>query len=121
MFLTAFNYTGATRNFQYGLAFEESNGSLSVIGYNNATDLKNVWGYPNTWRTLGTWTTYANKTKKIVAISRETGATNWCVADNSDFNYITATFNANGVPQLTLHPMTAPRDRANENARALLL
>ena len=49
---------------------------------------------------------YANTTQKIVPIGKEHDATDWILISNPDIYYISAEYDADGVPALTLHPVT---------------
>lgn len=102
---SAFNNTGTTRSFDYGIAFVNNDGSYTLIGdYWSVTDLKDNWGWNSITRSVPKKLSYKNTSRKIVPISREKGQTAWCSTINDSFNYVLAEYDAYGNPTLSIHP-----------------
>ena len=99
----AYNYTGETHSFNFGVGFWE-NGTIIPIDYSTISDLSNNFGPKDPASPDLTNTSNANKTKKIIPISRENGTTTWYPGANPDIYYVEAKYDANGVPTLTMHP-----------------
>lgn len=102
---SAFNNTGDTRSFDYGIGFVNNDGSYTLIGdYWSVTDLKDNWGWNSITRSVPKNTSLKNTSRKIVPISREKGQTAWCSTINDNFNYVLAEYDAYGNPTLSIHP-----------------
>ena len=104
---SAFNDTGATRNFYIGIGFMDEEGGITPINgqISNCSNLQNNHGWYDFDATVPTNTANAGKTLKVVPISQEQGTTQWYTGCNSDIHYFEAVYNANGVPTLTAHPI----------------
>ena len=102
---SAYNNTGATRGFNFGIGILDNAGQITQLGdYLTANSLDDGWGYSSRSCNVPTIKAYANTTQRIVPISRDKSTTTWFVSGNPDLNYVAATFDANGVPHLLLHP-----------------
>ena len=103
IYFSAFNRTGDTHSFDFGIAILEEDGSLNA-DYRSYDSLLNNYGWSKTYRPIPMDVDLVNTTKKIVLVSREKGTRKWCVADELD-NYIIAEYDADGIPTLTMHPI----------------
>lgn len=103
---SAFNMTGETHSFDCNiLGFVEENGTITPIGsYQTYNNIPYCSGY-NFTCAVPVNTDYANKTKKVVPISREAGSGTWYAGAATDIQYVSAAYDANGVPTLTIHPI----------------
>lgn len=102
---SAFNHTGETYSFNAGIGFIDAAGNITHINHDTYDDLKDNYGYNTLRRTVPTKKTYANKTMKIVPISRKASLLGkWYTGCNPAIHYFIAKYDANGVPTLTAHP-----------------
>ena len=99
----AFNQTGATHTFDVGIGFMNENGEIASIEYSEQT-VSNGYGWYNYDVPVSTDKQKADKTLKIVPISRESSTTTWYTGCNSDIHYYDAIYDADGNPTLTAHP-----------------
>ena len=104
---SAYNRTGETHSFDYGIGMVDETGTITLVGkYLYREDLKTGTGWANVRRPVPTDATYAGTTQKIVPISRERGTEKWYTSMSTDFAYFTAEYDSEGVPTLTAHPTT---------------
>ena len=95
----------STHKFDIGVELINENGD--IIGTNTlftTGDLGYLTGYNNVTYPVGNNQSYAGQTIKIVPVSREYGTTTWYPSTNPNIDYFTATYDANGVPTLAVHP-----------------
>ena len=105
VYFSARNNTGQTRSFQFGIGWIDDEGTITRIGSSStATNLKNNYGWGSRYKVVPQNTDYANTTKIIVPISRETGTLTWYPGGNVDLHYVVAKYDAEGNPTLTLYP-----------------
>lgn len=95
----------STHKFDIGVELINANGEIIETNTLMTTDeLSYLSGYNNRQYTVGNNQAYANQTIKIVPVSREYGTTTWYPSTNPNIDYFTATYDANGVPTLAVHP-----------------
>ena len=95
----------STHKFDIGVELINANGEIIETNTLMTTgELSYLSGYNNRTYTVGNNQAYANQTIKIVPVSREYGTTTWYPSTNPDIDYFTATYDANGVPTLAVHP-----------------
>ena len=99
-----YNYTGSTQSFNYGFGYID-NSTIQPIQYGNSGELPTYSGYTDVYVTIATNINNANKTLKIVPISKLTSVDTWSTYADPDQMYVEAVFDANGVPTLTAHPV----------------
>ncbi len=98
------NDTGIAHTFDYGIGIYD-NSSVTLIGtYITNEFFKSGYGYTSKKFPVPTNPDYANTTKTIIPISRETGTESWMTGADPQVYYYTAVYDANGVPTLTAHP-----------------
>jgi len=117
--MTGFRVEGQTVNFNAFSIINDNNKHIFDIGvelinangeiietYSLMTtgELSYLSGYNNLQYPVGNYQTYAGQTIKIVPVSRENGTTTWYPSTNPNIDYFTATYDANGVPTLAVHP-----------------
>ena len=102
----AYNYTGVTRVFEYGIGIVQNDGTLTPISDIRTTaSLDNRYGYSSLNFTVPINTDYANTTQKITFISREENTGTWYAGANTDIYYVSVSYNTYGVPNaLAIHP-----------------
>ena len=103
---STYNMTGETHSFYYGAGFIDENGVITPINTYGPYTYQYGYGRYNLTAYISTDITLANTTKKIVPISKEENSDTWYVSPNPDIYYFSAEYDANGVPQLTVHPIT---------------
>ena len=101
---STWNETDATHSFDYGIGTIDNDGNITPVATSSVNDLKPGFGFSVRTHDVPTNTAYANSKKKIVLISREKNTNTWYVGANADIYYLTAVYDANGVPTLTMHP-----------------
>lgn len=102
----AFNFTDTVCKFNYGIGIVAQDGSLTLLGEEKTTGvLVHAHGFSSRNFTVPTDSNFANTIKKIVPISRVDSTTTWCTSSAVDFEYVMATYDAQGVPHLTLYPV----------------
>ena len=95
----------STHKFDIGVELINANGKIIETNTLFTTgDLGYLTGYNNVTYTVDNNQAYANQTIKIVPVSREYGTETWYPSTNPDIDYFTATYDANGVPTLAVHP-----------------
>ena len=95
----------STHKFDIGVELINANGEIIETNTLFTTgDLGYLTGYNNVTYTVDNNQAYANQTIKIVPVSREYGTTTWYPSTNPDIDYFSATYDANGVPTLAVHP-----------------
>ena len=99
-----YNYTGSTQSFHLGFGYIE-NSTIQPIQYWETGELPTYSGYTDVYVTIATNINNANKTLKIVPISKLTSVDTWSTYADPDQMYVEAVFDANGVPTLTAHPV----------------
>ena len=99
-----YNYTVSTQSFQLGFGYIE-NSTIQPIQYWETGELPTYSGYTDVSVTIATNINNANKTLKIVPISKLTSVDTWSTYADPDQMYVEAVFDANGVPTLTAHPV----------------
>ena len=100
----AFNNTGMTRDFEYGIGCFDEDDEIYPIQVSKAT-VKNSYGWGRIARTITNNVDLANTSWKIIPISRELGTEQWYPGANPDINYFIADYDEDGVPHLTAHPL----------------
>ena len=101
---SAFNETGETHSFNYGIGILDEEGNITLVGKYYAKDnLPHNRGYNTVRRPVLPNVDLANTTQTIVPISREKGTTQW-YTKLPVVAYVQADYDAEGVPSLTLHP-----------------
>ena len=101
----AFNVTGATHSFYFGIGFMDEEGVITPIKYYGITDLPNGSGWKDFDVPVPTDESKAGQTLKVVTISKEKETSTWYTGCNSDIYYFEAVYDASGVPTLTAHPI----------------
>ncbi len=101
----AWNNTGDTHSFDYGIGYIDVSGEITPITYSSYNNLKSGTGFNNLSYTVPTNADYAYITRKIIPISREKGAESWCSCTSKDNQFFLAEYDADGVPHLTVHPI----------------
>lgn len=102
----AFNMTGKTYSFHFGIGSMDEEGGITPIIIYSYDDLETGSGWSNFKVEVPTDNTKADQTLKIVPISKESSTNTWYTGCNTDIHYWEAKYNANGVPTLTAHPIT---------------
>ena len=106
IFFSAYNHMTEESVFEVGIGMMDAHGEVSLFGdYWTTASLPNGWGYSNAWNIVPTDIAYADMTMKLVIMSRVQGADEWCIAPNTSFMYVTASYDGEGVPHLTMHPI----------------
>lgn len=101
----AFNWTGETHSFDFGIGYVEATGEITPIAYSSYDNLNTNTGFNTLSYTVPTNTDYAFITRKIIPISREKGSDTWCSCGSQESNFFLADYDADGVPHLTVHPV----------------
>ena len=101
---SAFNETGETHSFNYGIGILDEEGNITVVGkYYVKDSLLNNRGYNTVRRPVLPNVDLANTTQTIVPISREKGTEKW-YTKLPVVAYVQADYDAAGAPTLTAHP-----------------
>lgn len=104
-YFDAFNVTGATHSFYFGIGFMDEEGVITPIMYYGITDLPNGKGLKDFGVPVPTDESKAGQTLKVVTIGKEKETSTWYTGCNSDIYYFEAVYDASGVPTLTAHPI----------------
>ena len=107
----AFNETGATRPFFFGIGSMDEKGGITPIiytYYEKNGGIPSGYGWSSYYIEVPTDEEKAGQTLKIVTISQEKIGEEpgtWYTGCNTDIYYWDAVYDSNGVPTLTAHPI----------------